>query len=154
MVVGHTYRVRVKHKDSTDKWSHWSDPVQFIASAPDTASDLATHLRVSEAMYDPIGGGDFEYIELYNASGSTTIEFNGEAFTDGIDYVIPAGTQIPPNGYLLVSKDASPSFNVFRANYGLGAGVPIIGPYTGGLNNGGETCRNQHNHGWHETACI
>ena len=33
--VGHTYRVRVKYKDTTGRWSHWSDPVQFVVSEPD-----------------------------------------------------------------------------------------------------------------------
>lgn len=28
---GRTYRVRVRHKDSTGNWSYWSDPVQFVA---------------------------------------------------------------------------------------------------------------------------
>ena len=27
--VGHVYRVRVRMKDATDRWSHWSPPVQF-----------------------------------------------------------------------------------------------------------------------------
>ncbi|MBI3417015.1 MAG: CotH kinase family protein [Verrucomicrobia bacterium] len=30
--VGHAYRVRVRVKDSSGRWSHWSAPVQFIAS--------------------------------------------------------------------------------------------------------------------------
>ena len=29
-----TYRVRVRHKDNTGRWSHWSLPVQFVPSAP------------------------------------------------------------------------------------------------------------------------
>jgi len=27
--VGHTYRVRVRVKDVTGRWSHWSAPVEF-----------------------------------------------------------------------------------------------------------------------------
>lgn len=29
--VGHRYRVRVRMKDATERWSHWSAPVEFIA---------------------------------------------------------------------------------------------------------------------------
>jgi autotransporter-associated beta strand protein len=29
---GRTYRVRVRHKDSSGNWSYWSDPVQFAAT--------------------------------------------------------------------------------------------------------------------------
>jgi hypothetical protein len=28
---GHTYRVRVRVKDNTGRWSHWSEPVEFVA---------------------------------------------------------------------------------------------------------------------------
>jgi hypothetical protein len=28
---GHTYRARARHKDTSDRWSHWSEPVQFVA---------------------------------------------------------------------------------------------------------------------------
>jgi hypothetical protein len=30
---GHTYRVRVRYKDSTNRWSHWSRPVEFVLGA-------------------------------------------------------------------------------------------------------------------------
>jgi len=30
---GHAYRARVRIKDNTGRWSHWSAPVQFVASA-------------------------------------------------------------------------------------------------------------------------
>ena len=32
--AGKTYRVRVRHKDTTGNWGHWSAPVQFAATAP------------------------------------------------------------------------------------------------------------------------
>jgi len=32
--VAHTYRVRVRMKDTAGRWSHWSAPIQFKASAP------------------------------------------------------------------------------------------------------------------------
>ena len=135
---GRSYRVRVRHKDNTERWGHWSDAVEFIASQPGSFVELAAHLRISEMNFNPSAGSQFEYIELFNASTTTTIEFNGEAFTDGIDYVISGGTQILPQGYLLVVQDTSAGFADFRAEYNLGAGIPIVGPYAGSLNNAGE----------------
>src|SRR5690606_29443639 len=32
--AGKTYRVRVRHKDTSGRWSHWSEPVQFGATTP------------------------------------------------------------------------------------------------------------------------
>ena len=31
--IGHAYRARVRMKDATGRWSHWSDPVQFVAGS-------------------------------------------------------------------------------------------------------------------------
>ena len=31
VTTGHTYRARVRMKDATGRWSHWSAPVQFVA---------------------------------------------------------------------------------------------------------------------------
>jgi hypothetical protein len=45
-----------------------------------------------------------EFIELFN-DGSQPVDVSGWRFTDGIDYTIPAGTVIPPGGYLVVSED-------------------------------------------------
>ena len=28
-----TYRVRVRMRDNDDHWSHWSEPVQFVAGS-------------------------------------------------------------------------------------------------------------------------
>ncbi len=38
MMAGRTYRVRVRQQDSSGRWSHWSDPVEF--SAGQAAADL------------------------------------------------------------------------------------------------------------------
>ncbi|MDB4405430.1 CotH kinase family protein, partial [bacterium] len=38
--VGRTYRARVRHEDTTGRWSNWSDPVEFIVGAPSIQSFL------------------------------------------------------------------------------------------------------------------
>lgn len=134
--VGHTYRARVKVKDSTGRWSRWSAPVQFVAAESDTSASLIGNLRVSEVMYNPPAGNDYEFIELHNTSDAAELQVQGVAFTSGIDYTIPTNTVLQPGGYLVVMRN--PSIPAFRSFYGLGTNVQIVGPYSGSFANDGE----------------
>lgn len=137
--IGHTYRLRLRMKDTAGRWSHWSEPVVFTAAAADSAASVEENLRITELMVNPPAGSDYEFVELHNASDSQTLDLGGVAFTQGINYTLPAGTTLPPLGYLLVVQaDPSGNFAGFRAHYGLGTDVPIVGPYSGSLNNAGE----------------
>lgn len=139
VVPGHLYRVRVKMKDSAGHWSHWSDPVQFTAAQSDALQLVRDNLRVSEVMYNPPGGTDFEYIELHNTHASASLSLGGFAFTEGITYTFPIGTLLPPNGYLLLTRSSTDAGKTaFRTYYGLGLSVQIAGPFTGKLANEGE----------------
>lgn len=133
--VGRAYRVRVKMMDATGRWSNWSAPIQFITSEPDQAAAVLANLRVSEVMYNPAGGNDFEYVELHNRSTDLTLDLEGVNFTAGIDLTFPPGATMPPEGYLLVVKT---DFAGFRAHYGLAPEVPLAGPFSGSLANDGE----------------
>ena len=73
---GHTYRARVRHKDTNGRWSRWSSPIQFVPSAPDVGV-YAQNLVMAEIMYNPPGatlaeqaqgyrGEDFEYLRFRN----------------------------------------------------------------------------------------
>lgn len=133
--VGRAYRVRVRMKDNSGRWSHWSNPVQFITAESSTAGALVSHLRISEVMYDPTGGNDYEFIELHNTDTNLPLNLSGAAFTSGVDYNFPDGTTIDPGGHLLVAGNTN---NTFHVHYGLSAGVAFAGPYSGKLANGGE----------------
>ncbi|MCK4293945.1 MAG: lamin tail domain-containing protein, partial [Planctomycetes bacterium] len=74
--VGHTYRVRCKMQDTSGRWSHWSEPNQFVAGEAISANIL-DDLRITEVMYNPadadtskdelnIDNDEFEYVELKN----------------------------------------------------------------------------------------
>ena len=144
---GRLYRARVRYKDDTDRWSNWSDPVEFTTSLPDI-QPLLENLVISEFMYHPpapnqaeIDAGytdqdDFEFIELLNVSGSETLALNDVRFTKGIDFDFPAGTMLAPGSYLLVVRNRA----AFELRYG--AGLPIIGEYLdnaeANLSNSGE----------------
>ncbi len=96
---------------------------------------VAQNLRVSEIMYHPLDTGNpndpnTEYIELTNI-GNQSINLNLVRFTDGIDYAFPS-FDLPAGGYCLVVKDLT----AFQAKYGTK--LPVVGQYTGNLDNGGE----------------
>lgn len=137
--VGHTYRARARMQDSAGRWSHWSAPLEFVAGAPENAAALVANLQITEVMFDPVGGNDAEFIEVFNASPEVTLDLAGAKFTQGIDYTFPAGTTLPPGEFLLVVRSSSANdFASFRTRYGLNSTVRVVGPYTGALNNEGE----------------
>ena len=139
---GSTYRSRVRHLDSAGRWSHWSEPVQFVAAIPDV-SDYQERLVVSEFMYNPpeptgsellasSENDDFEWLELTNISDSD-LDLTDVRFTKGIDFDFPDGTIIAAGASLLIVKDEE----AFEARYGTS--LPVIGNYDDdNLANGGE----------------
>jgi hypothetical protein len=138
--VGHTYRVRARMKDNTGRWSHWSGPIEFVAGEPDNTELLRTHLRLTELMFNPAGGSDYEFIELHNQSPETALDLGGAVFTQGIELTLPPGTVLPPGGYLVVTQASDDNdYAEFRRYYSLDSTVRIVGPYQGSLDNSGES---------------
>ncbi|MBI3417441.1 MAG: lamin tail domain-containing protein [Verrucomicrobia bacterium] len=136
--VGKTYRVRARVRDQTGRWSHWSTPLEFIAGEADNAQALCEHLRISEIMYQPPAGSEFEFIELRNTSPTLSLDLAGASLT-GVGFTFPSSAVVPPNGFLLVTDaDANNNFARFRAHYGVSDAVPVVGPYPGKLNNAGD----------------
>jgi len=101
---GRTYRARVRHLDSTGKASHWSAPVEFTADGPISRQSLVDNLRISEVMYNSAAGGDFDFVEFVNTNAVDTLDLSNVQITDGISYVFPTGTLMPPGSYLVVAK--------------------------------------------------
>src|SRR4030095_1650056 len=92
---GGTFRARVKHRDSTGRWSHWSAPVSFTAGQPDVSLYRGS-LGVSQMMYNPAAPTSaeqavspdhdaFEWIELMNV-GAVAIDLTPVRITKGIDF--------------------------------------------------------------------
>lgn len=131
MKVGRTYRVRVRHKDGSKRWSSWSAPVQFTTSAP-ALGDLAKSLVISEIMYAPKEGRALEYVEVANTSATATLDLSGVRFTNGIDFAFPEGKKLAPGARLLVVADTA----AFAAKYGDGPNM--AGQFVGSLDNAGE----------------
>lgn len=93
----------------------------------------ASDVVINEIMYHPVSQNENEeWVELYNTA-STTATLSGWRFIGAITYLFPPGTQIGPDGYLVVAK----SIPDFQALYTTST-ADVIGGYTGQLGNGGE----------------
>lgn len=156
--VGHTYRARVKHRDSTGRWSHWSAPVLFTASQPSDVSIYLQSLVISKILYRPAtptpaeqviaqDEKSYEWIELMNV-GPAPIDLTPIRFTKGVDFDF-AGSAVttlnPGTRVVVVNKIAA-----FNARYAAQfPGVPIAGEWDDGdsLNNDGEQLKLSHGAG-------
>ncbi len=101
-------------------------------------SDVERHLVISEIMYHPDDDRpDAEFLELANLSGEATLDLSGLTFSQGIDFIFPAGVELAPRSVLLLVQDEA----AFKAVYGEDR--PIAGVYGGAsrLANGGETLK-------------
>lgn len=94
---------------------------------------LLQNLRISEIMYDPLGGSDFEFIELENI-GSKPINLAGARFTKGIRFDFP-NIIIQPGEFIILVQN----LDQFQARYGNE--LNVAGEYDGKLSNGGERLR-------------
>jgi len=82
-------------------------------------------------MYNPVGEGDYEFIELKNF-GDAEFSLVGMYFT-GIDFTFPQSTPpLAPGDFILLVRDPT----AFAERY---PGVDIDGVYQGQLSNSGET---------------
>lgn len=111
----------------------WSALVEAVDGVPE--------LRISELMYHPADGGH-EFVELINLGQTVAPLYDpavpGESWrlAGGLRYRFPYGTLIPPGGRLVVVGGIAPA--EFRAKYGVDPAVPVLGPYAGKLDNGGD----------------
>jgi hypothetical protein len=121
-------------KDSTDLWSHWSDPVEFVAGKPLSTTPVQDFLRITEIMYHPRGDSGYEYIELKNI-GPAPIDLADVSFRDGIRFSFADGdlTTLDPGQFVVVVENPL----VFETCYDT-KGILIAGEYSGRLSNGGE----------------
>jgi hypothetical protein len=88
-------------------------------------------LRITELMYNPVGGQDYEFLELRNV-GATPLNLAGVRFVEGITFTFGELTLEPGANVVLVSN-----LQLFRQRYGP---VPRVGgTFTGRLDNSGET---------------
>jgi hypothetical protein len=107
--------------------TNWS----ALTEAHFTIAQLTVPLRITEIMYNPVGGDAFEFIELRNV-GDTDIDLSGFSFS-GITFVFPPGSVLAPGGNLVLASDANPA--AFAQRH---PGAVVFGYFVDRLANGGE----------------
>ncbi|MDZ4783978.1 MAG: lamin tail domain-containing protein [Planctomycetia bacterium] len=101
------------------------------AAATDArALSLIAGLRISEIMYNPDGGSDYEYIEVHNTSAAP-LDITGVRLGGGVEFVFPAMT-LAPGAYAVVAGNLT----AFQQRYG--AVGNLAGAFDGNLDNAGE----------------
>ncbi len=106
--------------------TNWS----ALADATFQVAELTIPLRITEIMYNPVGGDAYEYLELKNISGYA-INVGSYSFS-GITYIFPPQTVLAPGATIVLASDANPG------NWSGRYGVTPFGYFDGSLSNGGE----------------
>jgi hypothetical protein len=92
--------------------------------------EQTTQLHITEIMYNPVGGSDYEFVELKN-TGTQAIDLAGMMF-EGINFTFPAGTPpLAPGEFIVLAGNAQ----AFAKRY---PDVVPGGSYQAQLSNGGE----------------
>ena len=107
------------------------------------AAPLVGPVVINELLYNPATGGPPEYVELHNTSSSPVPLYDPLnpthvwKFTNGITFDFPQGTVLLPDEYVLVVPTAAATFTSTHPE--VPASVRVFGPFTGNLDNSGET---------------
>ncbi|NUN16005.1 MAG: lamin tail domain-containing protein [Myxococcales bacterium] len=135
--VGTTPRARLAKGEAHAEFP-WVFPDTTTPGQPNVAPPIP-HVVLNEIHYHAaptatetgeLVESEEEWIELYNA-GLAPVDLTGWTLNDGVEFVFPMGTTLFPGAYLVVADDAV----AFGAKF---PGVPIVGNWDGGLDNGGE----------------
>ncbi|KAA3613775.1 MAG: T9SS C-terminal target domain-containing protein [Calditrichaeota bacterium] len=85
-------------------------------------------LVINEIHYNPTGGENYEFIELYNNSDSS-LNLSNYSFAAGIEFTFPAGYGVEPGEFIILAKDKT-TFNNLNS--------PVFQWIGGNLSNEGE----------------
>ena len=113
-----------------DYFSNLSDGNIGISS--DNGEFVLTRFQV-----DPIDDAEFEFVELYNTTG-TTIHISGWELDSAVDFTFPPGTTIGAGQTLVVvgfDPADSGAIAAFQVRFGIDGSVDLVGGYQGRLDN-------------------
>ncbi len=116
-------------------FTDFSLPTPGFSNGTDLSAEalILQNLRITELMYNPPGGSNWEFIRVENV-GTAAIGLGNVEFDQGIDFHFPDVALSPGEGAYIVRDTAS-----FIAHNG--GGLTILGEYEGKLDNGGERLR-------------
>ena len=105
----------------------------LIQQSTSLASKTADSILVfNEIHYNPADDAkDSEWIEFHNLNG-VNVDVSGWRIRGGVDFNFPEGTVVKGHGFILIAQDPS------KPNM---SGKEVLGPFTGALDNGGESLR-------------
>ncbi|MBN1671633.1 MAG: lamin tail domain-containing protein, partial [Kiritimatiellae bacterium] len=126
VTLSRTTHVKARVRKTTTTWS-------AVQEATFNYTAHYSAIRITEIMYNPLGGGDFEFVEIKN-TGSSTRGLSEMRF-NGITYTFPPGTELAGDAMaVLVANEQA-----FTSRYpGVKTSVAHFGVYRGRLDNGGE----------------
>src|SRR5512136_1526038 len=84
----------------------------FLQGAGPTFGGSPAGVVLTEIMYHSPRGDAVEFVEIHNP-GAETIDISGWAFTSGVQYTFPDGTQLAAGAFRVVCK----SRDAMRAAY-------------------------------------
>ncbi len=130
---------------SSGIWSPITESTFVVNATPATAANIV----ISELLYHPTDAStaeanagyeqkDFEFVELFNA-GSSYVDLAGANFSQGVTFTFPSAnpalTVLPPGERIVVVANVT----AFHARFGALPNVRVAGPFSGSLDNSGET---------------
>jgi hypothetical protein len=121
-------------------------PMKSLTLGAENSAPRVGPIILSEIMYDYPGdtNGLLEFVEIYNPA-PTNRPLDHWQLLKGINFAFPNGILLPATGtVVLVNFDPQTDPTAlanFRAAYNIGTEVPLYGPFSGRLDNNGETLR-------------
>lgn len=123
VIINNSMQVQARAFNGT-AWSPVND-VTFTVAQP------LLPLRITEIMYQPIGGQTYQFLELKNF-GPTTLDLTGWSIS-GIGFAFPVGFTIAPGAVIVLASAQNPA--AFAVRY---PGVKVAAWFSGKLASIGE----------------
>jgi len=107
----------------------------------ENAYPLIGDVVFTEIMYHPADSNAYEFVEICNRSSSdiklyhSTYTTNTWKLDGAVEFTFPEGLTLSAGECLLITETDEATF---KAYYSVDAGVTVLGPYDGHLNNSGE----------------
>lgn len=109
-------------------WSALTEAQFFVPQ--DYSAIQLTEIHYNPPAFEGTDGERFEFLELQN-QGPIALRLDGLRFSFGVNYIFPRGSALAPGAFCLLVNNAS--------HFGrLWANTPVLGEFSGKLDNGGE----------------